>query len=259
MVLKFARRVALLVLPWLTLGVAKAEDSFLPPKDAYKYTVEATQGNVVVRIDIQPGYYLYRDRLGLESATPGVTIGAPDFPVGEDHEDQYFGKQVIYRGPIAVAAKLGFDGPPRPFDLTLKLQGCADAGLCYPPQRWTSRVEVAAEDAAAPSAAAASGAGSTGGDANSARMAQAVAQMVQMKYGRGDELASDKWGVRLTYLAGYDPRSMIGVMEVLDKASGGAAPPEFFSTHPKPANRVEYIKRVIAEEFPNGVPDGLKK
>ena len=165
MVLKFARRVALLVLPWLTLGVSQAEDSFLPPKEAYKYTVEATQGDIVVRIDIQPGYYLYRDRLGLESATPGVTVGAPGFPVGEDHEDQYFGKQVIYRGPIALAAKhAGFDGPPRPFDLTLKLQGCADAGLCYPPQRWTSRVDVAAENAAAPSAAAASGAGSKGFD-----------------------------------------------------------------------------------------------
>jgi thiol:disulfide interchange protein DsbD len=153
MVLNFARRIALIVLPWLALGVSQAEDTFLPPKEAYKYTVEATQGDVVVHIDIQPGYYLYRDRLGLESATPGVTVGVPDFPVGEDHEDQYFGKQVIYRGPISVSAKLGFDGPPRPFDLTLKLQGCADAGLCYPPQRWTSPVEVAAADAVAPSAA----------------------------------------------------------------------------------------------------------
>jgi predicted Zn-dependent protease len=101
--------------------------------------------------------------------------------------------------------------------------------------------------------------GVAGGDVNSARMAQAVAQMVQMKYGRGDELESDKWGVRLTYLAGFDPRAMIGVMEVLDRASGGAAPPEFFSTHPKPANRVAYIEQVIAEEFPQGVPDGLEK
>jgi predicted Zn-dependent protease len=101
--------------------------------------------------------------------------------------------------------------------------------------------------------------GVAGGDAQSAQMAQAVAQMVQMKYGRGDELESDKWGVRLTALAGYDPRAMIGVMEVLDRASGGAAPPEFFSTHPKPANRVAYIKQVIAEEFPDGVPGGLKQ
>jgi predicted Zn-dependent protease len=101
--------------------------------------------------------------------------------------------------------------------------------------------------------------GVAGGDQQSAQMAQAVSQMVMMKYGRGDELESDKWGVRLTYLAGYDPRAMEGVMEVLDRASGGAAPPEFFSTHPKPANRVAYIKQVIAEEFPDGVPAGLKQ
>jgi predicted Zn-dependent protease len=100
--------------------------------------------------------------------------------------------------------------------------------------------------------------GVAGGDQQSAQMAQAVAQMVQMKYGRGDELEADKWGVRLTALAGYDPRAMIGVMEVLEKA-GGEGPPEFFSTHPKPANRVAYIKQVIAEEFPNGIPSGLKK
>jgi predicted Zn-dependent protease len=100
--------------------------------------------------------------------------------------------------------------------------------------------------------------GVAGGDQQSAQMAQAVAQMVQMKYGRGDELESDKWGVRLTALAGYDPRAMIGVMEVLERA-GGEGPPEFFSTHPKPANRVGYIQQVIAEEFPEGVPDGLEK
>jgi predicted Zn-dependent protease len=89
-------------------------------------------------------------------------------------------------------------------------------------------------------------------------MAQAVAQMVSMKYGRDDELESDKWGVRLTAMAGYDPRSMTGVMEVLDRASRGQSPPEFLSTHPKPANRVAYIKRVIEEEFPEGVPEGLE-
>jgi thiol:disulfide interchange protein DsbD len=164
MVLNFARRIALLVLPWLAVGVSQAEEKFLTPQLAYKYTAEATQGDVLVRIDIEPGYYLYRDRLGLATTTPGVTIGVPDLPVGLDHEDQYFGKQVIYRGEVAVAAKLEFDGPPRPFDLTLKLQGCADAGLCYPPQRWTSRVEVAAADAAAPSPTAASGAERKGFD-----------------------------------------------------------------------------------------------
>ena len=100
--------------------------------------------------------------------------------------------------------------------------------------------------------------GIAGGDAQSAQMAQAVTQMISMKYGREDELEADKWGVRITFLADYDPRAMIGVMEVLDRASAGQSPPEFFSTHPKPANRVAYIKALIAHEFPNGVPDGLE-
>jgi predicted Zn-dependent protease len=52
---------------------------------------------------------------------------------------------------------------------------------------------------------------------------------------------------------------MIGVMEVLDRASQGQAPPEFFSTHPKPENRVKYIQTVIDTEFPEGLPNDLKE
>jgi len=101
--------------------------------------------------------------------------------------------------------------------------------------------------------------GVAGGDAQSAQIASEIAKLAQMKYGREDELQSDQWGVRLTALAGYDPRAMIGVMEVLDRASQGQSPPEFLSTHPKPANRVKYINDLIAKEFPNGVPEGLEK
>jgi predicted Zn-dependent protease len=102
--------------------------------------------------------------------------------------------------------------------------------------------------------------GVLGGDMNSAQMGQMVSSVLSTSYGRDAELESDKWGVRLMAMAGYDPNSMIQVMEILDEASGGrGGPPEFLSTHPKPANRVEYIKQVIAEEFPNGVPQGLKK
>ncbi len=99
--------------------------------------------------------------------------------------------------------------------------------------------------------------GMVGGDANSARMAQMVTQMLSMKYGRDDELESDGWGVELCALAGYDPRAMIGVMKVLDESSPGGGPPEMMSTHPKPANRVQYIKKVIEAKFPNGLPPGL--
>jgi predicted Zn-dependent protease len=102
------------------------------------------------------------------------------------------------------------------------------------------------------------GAGTIGGDAQSVQMAQAVANMIQMKYGRDDELESDKWGVLLTEKAGYDPRAMIGVMKVLEEASPGGGPPEMMSTHPKPANRVAYIQQVIEEVFPEGVRPGLE-
>lgn len=96
------------------------------------------------------------------------------------------------------------------------------------------------------------------GDARTAQMAQVVGSLINMKYGRDDELGADRWGVRLTLMADYDPRAMLGVMEVLDKA-GGAGPPEFLSTHPKPANRVAYIRELLASEFPEGIPDGLEK
>jgi predicted Zn-dependent protease len=100
--------------------------------------------------------------------------------------------------------------------------------------------------------------GVLGGDAGSARMGQMVGAVLSTKYGREAELESDKWGVRLMEMAGYDPNSMIDVMRILDEAGGGGGPPEFLSTHPKPANRVEYIKEVIATEFPDGLPAGLK-
>jgi predicted Zn-dependent protease len=100
--------------------------------------------------------------------------------------------------------------------------------------------------------------GVAGGDANSARMSQMLANVMQMSYGRQDELESDGWGVVLCEKAGFDPRAMIGVMKVLDEASPGGGPPEMMSTHPKPANRVKYIQEVIAEKFPNGIRAGLE-
>ena len=90
-------------------------------------------------------------------------------------------------------------------------------------------------------------------------MAQVVANFTMMKYGRDDELESDRWSVMLTSMAGYDPRAMLIVMDILDEASGGGAPPEILSTHPKPANRKKYIEDRIKEFFPEGIPPGLRK
>lgn len=90
-----------------------------------------------------------------------------------------------------------------------------------------------------------------------AQVAAVIGQLVNMRFGREDELESDRLGVRLMAESGYDPRSLITVMRILDEASQGARPPEFFSTHPNPDNRIQEIEQAIAQEFPNGVPDGL--
>ena len=97
------------------------------------------------------------------------------------------------------------------------------------------------------------------GDYSAAQIGQLVGGMINMRYGREDELESDALGVRIMAEGGYDPRAMIRVMEVLAKASGGSRQPEFFSSHPAPENRAARIKEAIAKQFPSGVPDGLAK
>ena len=97
-----------------------------------------------------------------------------------------------------------------------------------------------------------------GGGGSEARLAQMIGDMVNMKYGREDELQSDTLGVRFMSQAGYDPRAMIAVQEVLAAESGGAAQPEIFSTHPSAPNRIQTIQVAIDQQYPNGVPAGLE-
>ena len=85
------------------------------------------------------------------------------------------------------------------------------------------------------------------GDYNTAQAAQMIANLVNMSYGRDQELQSDDLGVRFMTEAGYNPEALIGVMQILESASGGQKQPEFLSTHPSPANRVEKIKEAIVK------------
>ena len=80
---------------------------------------------------------------------------------------------------------------------------------------------------------------------NSGYIAQMVSNMLQMKYGRAQELESDDLGVRFLMQAGYNPEDLIDVMEILKQASGPNKVPEFQSTHPDPENRKEHIRAAI--------------
>jgi thiol:disulfide interchange protein DsbD len=143
---KFCKFIASLLL-LTTLAVASSaaaqDEEPLRPEEAYRYVVIDTGDAIEVDWAIEEGYYLYRNKLGFESSTQGVVLGEPQMPEGLDHEDEFFGKQQIYRDHFFVSVPYRFDGDrPDTMEFTLKSQGCWDAGLCYPPQVWTEIVEL---------------------------------------------------------------------------------------------------------------------
>jgi thioredoxin:protein disulfide reductase len=114
---------------------AKSGDDFLPPEQAFIFSASA-DGPGRVRLDwmIAPGYYLYRDRIKVEGGSKAEIIGAPQFPEGQTKSDEYFGKQVVYHNELLVALPVSHGaGDDRTLPLAVTYQGCAEAGLCYPP------------------------------------------------------------------------------------------------------------------------------
>lgn len=102
------------------------------------------------------------------------------------------------------------------------------------------------------------GASDDRGDGRWAAAAAAVAaQMAQLRYSRSDESEADQWGLRIMTEAGYDPRGMMQVMEVLADADRGRHPPEFLQTHPYPEHRLDTIRQWIDQRYPDGVPSHL--
>jgi thiol:disulfide interchange protein DsbD len=133
------------VLPFLLLlssfPASSQQDDFLPPEQAYRFAVKAGKDRIVVTWTIAPGYYLYQKRLSFESSTPDMTLGSPAFPKGESHHDEYFGTQEIYRNTAIIPVPFTRQGPrPAQMKVELRWQGCADAGLCYPPTTWEATV-----------------------------------------------------------------------------------------------------------------------
>ena len=136
------REIELALLGMLLLagaGSARAQD-VVRPEVAFPYTIEANAGAIELRFAVLDGYYLYRERFGFATTSPGIRLGAAQFPRGEDHEDEFFGKQEIYRHEFTITVPYERTGAVAAMDFELKLQGCADIGLCYPPQTWPSTV-----------------------------------------------------------------------------------------------------------------------
>jgi thiol:disulfide interchange protein len=119
---------------------AASGGEFLPSERAFRVSAYRDGPVAIVRIDIANGYYVYRDLLEIASATAGVDLGAPVLPTGFMHTDDFFDAQHIYRNSVMIRVPVISPDPSRAFDISVELQGAADAGLVYPPRTSVARV-----------------------------------------------------------------------------------------------------------------------
>ncbi|MBU1362704.1 MAG: protein-disulfide reductase DsbD [Gammaproteobacteria bacterium] len=137
------------------LSLAHAEE-FLDPAVAFKPSVKALDGQTLeISYEIAKGYYLYRDKFRFRVDGETVTLGTPTFPKGKEHDDENFGKVEVYYNSVAIRVPVErMSSGPLALKLNVTSQGCADAGVCYPPQTQPLTVELP-DPASAPTAAAA--------------------------------------------------------------------------------------------------------
>jgi thiol:disulfide interchange protein DsbD len=140
----------LLFLAMLLAAPVHADEDFLPPDAAFRFSARMQdEHTVVVSYAIADGYYMYRERF--QFAADGATLGEPAIPPGKIKYDQTFEKNVeTYHGGVEIRIPVQGSGP---FVLKATGQGCADKGLCYPPQEASTRLVAGAADGVANGAA----------------------------------------------------------------------------------------------------------
>jgi thiol:disulfide interchange protein DsbD len=150
---------SLFILFSFLISLAHAQE-FLDPAVAFKPTARALDGQTIeVRFEIAKGYYLYRDKFRFALDGDSATAGPPVFPKGKEHDDENFGKVEVYYQQVAIRLPLIRNASGvLPVKLKVTSQGCADAGVCYPPQTQTLSLQLpdpATTPAAAPTNSAA--------------------------------------------------------------------------------------------------------
>ncbi len=128
---------------------APGRSNFTPADQAFVFDFQQNQHDLNLNWQVKEGYYLYRKQISITPAQ--AQVGPLQLPAGVAHEDEFYGKSEIYRGQLSVpVAVVQAD---KGATLTVTYQGCADAGLCYPPETKViplSEVKAAAQPAVAP-------------------------------------------------------------------------------------------------------------
>ncbi|KTB76674.1 protein-disulfide reductase DsbD [Pseudomonas syringae] len=122
--------------PASTLGGTSLDNSkdFLPVRQAFQLSlVDTTPESIKLRLVATEGYYLYRHRFQFRTEPADIGLGEAQLPKGEQKHDEYFGDVEVYHGILDIDLPRK-PGEQRPFTLVVTYQGCADKGLCYPPE-----------------------------------------------------------------------------------------------------------------------------
>ncbi|MDH3690031.1 MAG: protein-disulfide reductase DsbD [Gammaproteobacteria bacterium] len=116
-------------------AVGGADTEFLDPDQAFVLSAIARdERSIVTRWEIAEGYYLYKDKFTFDAdGSDDVALGVPQLPPGKQKEDEFFGRMEVYYDEVAATLPVLGTPPGREFGLKVTYQGCADAGLCYPP------------------------------------------------------------------------------------------------------------------------------
>lgn len=136
--------VRLLSLLFAFFALSAHAQEFLDPAVAFKPAVRALDGQTLeVSYTIAKGYYLYRDKFRFSVDGEAITLGTPEFPKGKAHDDENFGKVEVYYNAVTIRIPVErTSSGTLPLALKLVSQGCADAGVCYPPQTQRLTVEL---------------------------------------------------------------------------------------------------------------------
>ena len=117
-----------------------AQPKLLPPEQAFRLSARALDPSTIeARFDVADGYYLYRDRIHFSVGSSGDLPA--ELPKGQRKHDEFFGDVETYRGPVVIRVPLPAAIPGRTLTLHADSQGCADVGVCYPPN--PQKLEVA--------------------------------------------------------------------------------------------------------------------
>ncbi len=125
------------------LGPASNDDQFLPVDQAFVFTASADGGaRIALDWQIAPGYYLYRHRISATTASAGFALGEVAMPPGKKKTDEFFGDVEVYYDSLSATVPVTRPVGASAFEIAVSYQGCADAGLCYPPLTKTVTIEM---------------------------------------------------------------------------------------------------------------------